>query len=72
MILPQRQPDDGAINVHRDDRGEGVPAEIIVTVSTGVRQETIRMSEYNAARVLCALCLFLGVPMPKALGKMKM
>ena len=64
--LPKRQPADGPINMSRVHEG------IAMTVTTHGREESIVMSDYNAARVLCALCLFFDVPMPKKLLKLGM
>jgi hypothetical protein len=36
------------------------------------QEQTIRTTRYNAARLLCFLCVMLEVPVPKALGKMPM
>lgn len=64
--LPKRQPADGQVRVTRVHEG------LAVSVTTHDREETIVMSDYNAARVLCSLCLFLDVPMPKPLLKLGM
>lgn len=64
--LPQHQPSDGPVHVTRVHEG------IAVTVETKGNEQSIVMSEYNAARTLAILCIMLELPIPKALGKMSM
>lgn len=62
--MPERQPTDGAVSVNRPAKGM-----IGITASTDGQLETLRMSEFNAWRVFGMLSLFLGLPLPKAVGK---
>lgn len=62
--MPERQPNDGEVNLRRLDKGK-----IQVSVMTDGNLEGITMSEYNAARVFGILALFLEIPLPKSLAK---
>jgi hypothetical protein len=53
-----RLPDDGQMEVLRDD-----PDHLIVRVETGGVMQHIRMSNFNAARVLASLSIFLELPL---------
>lgn len=67
MSLPERKPTDGPINIIRTQEDD-----LIVSVTTDGEIQSIAMSEYNAARILASLCIFLDVPIPKKLLKLPM
>lgn len=61
----ERLPDDGPIGIERldDDR-----LLVYVETSNGDRQ-FITVSLFNAARIFGALSVFLGINLPRAIGK---
>ena len=64
--MPERQPNDGAVSVSRPSIGAD---EIWISVENGNHTSTLRMSPYNAWRVLGLLSCMLGLPLVKAAAK---
>lgn len=64
LVMPPRAPDDGPIGI-RKDRGEYV----LLTTQCGVESE-LRVSPHNAWRLFGSLALMLGIPLPKAIGRL--
>lgn len=60
--MPERQPEDGALNVSRLPGGR---LYLQITHACG----NLVLSDYNAARLFGILALFLEIPLPPALGK---
>ncbi len=65
--MPERQETDGGVQV--GVAGEGM---LLIEAITKGQTQGMVVSRYNAARLLCMLCLMLEVPHPKALGKLPM
>lgn len=60
---PEREPDDGAVNIGR--RG----GKLVVSVETGGLTHELVMSDFNAWRVFGMLSLMLGIELPAKLRK---
>lgn len=58
-----RAPEDGPMSVTREGK------KIRIAVTTGGTEESILVTEYNAARVLGALSLLLEAPLSKQVAK---
>lgn len=59
-----RQPTDGPVSVNRNDDDT-----LTLIATTDGRDGSIRVSEYNAARLFGILGLMLGIELPPSIGK---
>jgi hypothetical protein len=67
--MPPRQPEDGKVEISQLDDDSLVLSVTRVLDEKRSDTDSIRMSRYNAARMFGMLSLFLGIPLPKKLGK---
>ena len=58
FVMPPRQPDDGDLRVERIDEHH---LAIVMLSTDGMPAQRLVVSDFNAARVLATLTLFLGV-----------
>lgn len=64
FVQAPRQPTDGPVAINRNDDD----SLTIVATTDGI-DGSIRVSEYNAARLFGMLALMLGIDLPSSLGK---
>lgn len=64
FVQAPRRPEDGAISVSRVE-----PGMLRLSVVTDGQEETITLSEYNAARIFAGIALMLHIPLGRAVGK---
>lgn len=62
--MPERLPTDGQVEVVRD----GDNHFVVVVVDEGMRH-MLRLSHYNAARLVGALSVLAGIPLAKSVAK---
>lgn len=59
-----RLPDDGAMGVQRLDNGN-----LLLSVETAGKEQSMEVSDYNAARLFGSIAFFLGLPLPSKISK---
>ena len=64
--MPQREAGDGDVEIRLLER---LPPIVEVRVTTDGRTDVLRISRYNAFRVVGALAVLLGIPLSRAAAK---
>jgi len=64
MKMPERDADDGAVEVRREPGGK-----IAIVIEHVNVSEALRMSPHNAWRVFGMLAVMLGIPLPAKIAK---